>query len=88
VAYVISLRRRAVPVTGVTATGFSGSSVSSVGTYADTTRYRLTFSVQAQNLTNQANYTGYSGVLTSPFFGQPTAVLNPRRISANVQFSF
>jgi hypothetical protein len=78
--------------------GFQCSTVSSVGTYSDTTRrrqvqgtddrYRLTFSVQAQNLTNHANYTAYSGVLTSPFFAQPTAVLNPRRIDVGVQFSF
>jgi hypothetical protein len=26
-------------------------------------------------------------VLTSPFFGQPTAVLNPRRIDLSMQFS-
>ena len=88
VAYAIPLRRRAIAVTGITATGFTGSTVSSVGTYAETVRYRLTFSVQAQNITNYSNYTGYSGVLTSPFFGQPTAVLNPRRVYANVQFTF
>ncbi len=87
-AYAIPLRRRAIPVTGITATGFTGSTVSSVGTYSDVVRYRLTFSVQAQNITNSSNYTGYSGVLTSPFFGQPTTVLNPRRVYASVQFSF
>jgi len=59
-----------------------------VGTFADAVRYRLTFSLQAQNLTNHNNYTGYSGVLTSPFFGQPTAVLNPRRIVFNIAFNF
>ena len=31
-SYSIPFRRRAVPVTGVTATGFTGSTVSSVGT--------------------------------------------------------
>jgi hypothetical protein len=87
-SYSIPFRRRVIPVTGVTATGFTGSTLSSVGTYSDRTRYRLTFSLQAQNLTNHSNDTGYSGVLTSPFFGQPTAVLNPRRIDLAVQFSF
>jgi hypothetical protein len=86
--YTIPLRRRTIAVTGVTATGFTGSGVSSVGTYSDTTRYRVTFAVQAQNLTNHSNYTGFSGVLTSPFFGQPTAVLNPRRIDVSVTFGF
>ena len=38
------------------------------------------FYASAQNLTNHNNYIGYSGVLTSPFFGQPTSVLNPRKI--------
>jgi hypothetical protein len=79
VAYAIPLRRRAIPVTGVKATGFTGSTVSTVGTYSDTARYRLTFSLQAQNITNHSNYSGYSGVLTSPFFGQPTAVRPPLR---------
>jgi hypothetical protein len=88
IAYTIPLRRRTTAVTGVTATGFTGSGVSSVGTYSDITRYRVTFQVQAQNLTNHSNYTGYSGVLTSPFFGQPTAVLNPRRIDVSVTFGF
>jgi hypothetical protein len=48
----------------------------------------MTFSVQAQNLTNRDNFAGYSGVLTSPFFGRPTMVLNPRRVVLNVAFNF
>ena len=87
-AYMLSLRRRATPLTGIVATQFSGSTVSNLGTFADTVRYRLTFSVQAQNLTNRNDYTGYSGVLTSPFFRQPTAVVGPRRIIFNIAFNF
>ncbi len=86
--YTISLRRRATPLTGIRATEFSGSQVSNVAAFSDNVRYRLTFSVQAQNLTNRNNYAGYSGVLTSPFFNQPTFVLNPRRVVLNVQFTF
>ena len=56
--------------------------------FSDNVRYRMTFSVQAQNLTNRDNFTGYSGVLTSPFFGRPTMVLNPRRVVLNVGFNF
>ena len=52
------------------------------------TRYRLGFFVQMQNVTNHANYGGYSGVLTSPFFGQATNVLNPRKIDFGVNFGF
>jgi hypothetical protein len=51
-------------------------------------RFRLQFVVQVQNVTNNANYVGYSGVQTSPFFGQPTAVLNTRKVDIGVNLSF
>jgi hypothetical protein len=51
-------------------------------------RYRLQFFVQAQNLTNEANYLGYSGTLTSPFFGQPTTVSAMRKIDFGVNLAF
>ncbi|HUK36064.1 MAG TPA: TonB-dependent receptor [Vicinamibacterales bacterium] len=86
--YTISMRRRATPLTGIVATQFTGGTVSNVGTFADATRYRIFLVVQAQNLTNHNNYNGYSGVLTSPFFDQPTAVVNPRRVLFNIAFSF
>jgi hypothetical protein len=51
-------------------------------------RYRLQFFVQAQNLTDEANYLGYSGTLTSPFFGKPTAVSGMRKIDVGINFGF
>ena len=51
-------------------------------------RFRIEFYASAQNLTNHDNYIGYSGVLTSPFFGQPTNVLNPRKIELGTRFGF
>jgi hypothetical protein len=51
-------------------------------------RYRVQLFVQAQNVTNEANYVGYSGTLTSPFFGQPTAVSAMRKIDFGVSFGF
>jgi len=54
----------------------------------DQARYRITLRLEAQNLTNHDNYAGYSGTLTSPFFGQPTAVNNPRRVDIGVMFNF
>jgi hypothetical protein len=51
-------------------------------------RYRLQFFVQAQNLTNEANYVGYSGTLTSSFFGRPTAVSGMRKIDVGFNFGF
>jgi hypothetical protein len=51
-------------------------------------RYRLQFIVQTQNITNHANYGGYSGVLTSPYFGRPTLVLNPRKVDVGFALNF
>jgi hypothetical protein len=44
--------------------------------------------IQAQNLTNQRNYLGYSGTQTSPFFGRPTSVSPMRRIDAGISLQF
>ncbi len=51
-------------------------------------RYRLQIGVNAQNLTNRQNYSGYSGVMTSPFFEKPTTVTNPRKVDLTVGLSF
>ena len=51
-------------------------------------RYKLSINVSATNLTNRPNYTGYSGVLTSPFFMTPTAVSNPRKVDVSLGVSF
>jgi len=51
-------------------------------------RVRLQIYMQAQNLTNQANYLGYSGTLTSPFFGRPTTVGNMRKIDGGIGLNF
>ena len=42
----------------------------------------------ASNVFNRANYSGYSGVLTSPLFGQPTTAQAPRRIELGMRVSF
>jgi hypothetical protein len=51
-------------------------------------RFRVEFYASAQNVTNHDNYVGYSGVLTSPFFREPTNVLNPRKIEIGLRFAF
>jgi hypothetical protein len=51
-------------------------------------RFRVGISVNAQNLTNRANYVGYTGVITSPLFGLPRDVANPRRFDLSVNFGF
>jgi hypothetical protein len=51
-------------------------------------RFRVQFYVQVQNLTNHANYAGYQGGQLSPFFRQPTFVINPRKVDIGLNFMF
>ena len=51
-------------------------------------RFRVGVYLQAQNLTNHYNYGGFQGGMLSPFFGQPTLVINPRKIDMGLQFQF
>jgi hypothetical protein len=51
-------------------------------------RYRLNFSVNMQNLTNHANLTGYSGIMTSQYFLRPTQIQGVRRITFSIGASF
>jgi len=68
---------------------FGGGGAAQVRTFDQgNARYRLQVFVQAQNLTNQANYLGYSGTLTSPFFGRPTSVSGMRKIDAGISLNF
>jgi hypothetical protein len=51
-------------------------------------KYRVEFYVSATNLFNTANLSGYSGVQTSPFFGQATSAQSPRRMELGMRFNF
>ena len=89
-SYTIGVGKRATPLPpGITITG-GGPGGFTVGTMAQTNapRYRLTFMVSAQNLTNHANYVGYSGLMTSPFFLKPTSVDGVRTVNISMGFSF
>jgi len=59
-----------------------------IRTFEQPGRYRIGFFVFANNLTNRANYTGYSGTMTSKFFRQATAVASTRRVEAGLNFGF
>ena len=59
-----------------------------VRTFEAPARYRIGVNVFVQNLTNNPNYTGYSGVMTSQFFRQATAVSQVRRVEAGLNFGF
>ena len=55
---------------------------------AEDKRVRFELYVSAQNLLNHVNPIGYSGVMTSPFFGEPTAAMPARRIDVGVRMGF
>jgi hypothetical protein len=60
--------------------GFSGG--------AENKRWRFELYVAAQNLLNRTNPLGYSGVMTSPFFGRPTSAAPARKIELGARFGF
>ena len=55
---------------------------------AATKKYRLEFYAQTFNLLNHANLGAFSGVQTSPFFGQATSAQSPRRMELGLRFNF
>jgi hypothetical protein len=68
--------------------GGGGFTVTQAPQQLDAPRYRLTFNLSVQNLINRTNYGAFIGTMTSPFFRQPTAASNPRRIDFGMGFSF
>jgi hypothetical protein len=68
--------------------GSAGNAAAQGAPGAAAGRYRVGLFVQVFNLTNHYNYTGYSGVMTSSNFQQPTAVRNPRSMNVGMNFSF
>jgi hypothetical protein len=51
-------------------------------------RYRLNLSLSVQNVFNQPSYSGFSGIMTSEFFLQPTTASGVRRVTFNTTVSF
>ena len=51
-------------------------------------RYRSSLFVSVNNLTNHANLSGFSGVMTSPFFRVANSVQNPRKFDLGINVSF
>jgi hypothetical protein len=51
-------------------------------------RYRMSINLFVYNLMNRTNFMGYSGVLTSPFYGQPTSSQMARRIHVGMNLQF
>lgn len=55
---------------------------------AENKRLRIELFASVQNLFNNVNPVGYSGVMTSPFFGRPTAAMPGRRVELGARFGF
>jgi hypothetical protein len=55
---------------------------------ASTKKYRMELYAQAFNLLNHANLGAFSGVQTSPFFGQATSAQPPRRFEIGTRVNF
>jgi hypothetical protein len=70
--------------------GFAGGGFAGPGGFFGDNRskYNLTLSINARNLLNHTNFTGFNGVLTSPVFGLASRAQEARRIEASLRFSF
>ena len=60
--------------------GFSGG--------AEDKRWRVELYLAGTNLLQPREPRAYSGVLTSPFFGQPTSAAAPRKLELGMRFGF
>jgi hypothetical protein len=49
-------------------------------------RFRFEVYLAGQNLLNRVNYTAYSFVMTSPFYRQPVAAAQPRKLQVGIRF--
>ncbi len=88
--YAFSFGRRQVASGGgVSITQAAGGALSvNVSDSQAVARYRLNLSVNMQNLFNRPTYSGYSGVITSPSFLQPTSASGVRRTKINANLTF
>ena len=88
-SYTLNLGKRKVALPpGISITSVGGAMTVSTGQASEASRYRLGFNVSIFNILNRKNYIGYSGVMTSPFFGQPTNVSGVRNVNMGMTFSF
>src|SRR5260221_4902336 len=86
-AYQFAFCRQATLPPGIGV--FGGGAAATVRTVDQSGgRYRVQFYIQGQNLTNQSNYLGYSGTMSSPFFGRPTTVREMRKVDAGINLNF
>lgn len=88
-SYSIAIGKRTVaPPGGITGITITNGVAHVMTGGAAPPRYRISFNVSAQNLTNNVNYTGFSGTNSSPLFRRATGALNPRKIDFGINLSF
>ncbi len=68
--------------------GGGGGLAPGFGGGADDKRYRVEVYISGQNLLNRVNFSAYSFVLTSPFYGDPVAAAQPRRLQVGMRVGF
>jgi hypothetical protein len=87
--YTFSFGSRLVTNTGgVSISNAGGVLTANVMNAQPVARYRLGISVSINNLFNQPIWGGYSGVMTSRNFLQPTSASGVRRTTINMNLSF
>jgi Carboxypeptidase regulatory-like domain/TonB dependent receptor len=88
VSYTFSFGKTPASTPGGIGITMNGGTISTTTVAAPPNRFRMQVYGYITNLTNHANLTGYSGVMTSLFFLQPTAVSNPRKVDFGISFFF
>jgi hypothetical protein len=68
--------------------GSGGDIAGAFGGGAEDKRVRFELFVSGSNLLNAVNRIGYSGVMTSPYFGQATAAMPGRKIDVGLRVGF
>jgi len=87
--YSIAIGKKTVQAPGgITGITMRNGEISVMTGGAAPPRYRLGISGNVINLTNHANFTGYTGTMTSPFFLKAQNVQGMRKIDLSLNFSF
>jgi len=87
-SYTFSFGKTPASTPGGIGIMMNGGAITTTAVAAPPNRFRMQVYAYITNLANRANLTGYSGVMTSLFFMQPTAVANPRKVDFGVSFFF
>jgi hypothetical protein len=88
-SYSIGFGKKTVaPPPGVAITMMNGVMSAASMSMPSQPRYRLSIGASMENLLNRPNYSGFSGVITSPYYLKPTSAYGVRRVTFNIGLSF